>query len=388
MDPVEKTFDTVYYYSLKASRLVSNAAKAVSDTTCNAVESIANVVSSPPDKSNSSKLIAPSRHEFSLDISAGLQRLRNEKKLAIAALISVSALGLAGYFTTQKILALKKKKRRAIRLANGARKDVVLIVGSVSEPLTRYIAHDLENRGFIVYITSTNSKADVKFFNNESIQDIKSLIISDDFYQNDFNSQQLHKFDFLLSSEHIPFQGAEPNKLNLVGMVFVPDMYFPSGKFHLIPGSTWSNSFSKRSLLPLNLLSNGLIGLAEKYDSNIIFLTPTISSSLTIPYHSVENLTSILLQEICKNLAVEYEALNITNVKLGSIRINSNNNRKSFGIRGEPLKNLHYRLFDLLYSNHNSSIEYVGFGARFLSYFGCIIPRWLVRNYFDNYFGE
>lgn len=381
MDPVDKTFDTVYHWGQVVTDCANKLAKLATEATQSATDAVWKLTGddAPIYSSNPARGVGK---------SVGLSGLRSyvkSHKLLSSGAIALTIMGIAGYhYKTQS--TTHKKRRRAARLPNGARKDVVLIVGSVTEPLTRYIANDLENRGFIVYITSTNSQADMKFFQNESIQDIKSLIVSSDFNQSEFNQQQIHKFDYLLSSEHIPFQGAEPNKLDLVGIVFVPQLYFPGGKFHLLPSSTWTNSFQSTALLPLSLLSNGLIGLAEKHDSNVIFITPMISESLSLPYHSFENITNNFLKSISTNLANDYEDLNITNLKLGSISVNSNNNRKNFGIRGEPLKNLHYKIFDLINSDNNRAVDYVGFGARFLHYFAKWIPRWLIRNYFSSYF--
>lgn len=361
MDPVDKTFDTIYWWSQAVSRAAKNTGSYVSSQVSAVSESV-------------SGFYRPVEEE--IIVSEKWQSVGyRSSKLMISSVLALT-LGVSGLLYFKKAI---KKRRRAERLPNGARKDVILIVGSVVEPLTRFIAHDLETRGFIVYITSTNSKSDLKFFQNESVQDIKSFIISSDFKNNEFNTDQISKFDYLLSSEHIPFQGAKPNKLNLIGIIILPDFYFPSGKFHSIPPSTWDESIELNMLLPLNLFNNGLIGIAEKYDSNIIFITPTLSANLKLPYHSIENITSSFLSSLCENLSNDYDDLNITNLKLGSIKINSNNNKKTFGIKGESLKNLHHKIFDLLYNEHNSKIIYCGFGSRFLNYFGNLIPFWLIN---------
>lgn len=390
MDPVEKTFDTVYYLGQKAHNTLNGAVSAVNSTT----SSISNTVVSTFDSikgqsyTQSSSHVAKSHGFWDMN---GVRGFYNKNK-AFSSIIGVTALMVSGYllhrFVSSQISTTSRIKRRADRLPNGARKDVVLIVGSVTEPLTRYIANDLENRGFIVYITSTNSRADLKFFNNESVQDIKSLFVSCEPESIELNAEQIRKFDYLLSSDHIPFQGAEPNKLNLVGIIFVPDLYFPSGKFNMVPGSMWSSHIQDKMLLPLNLLASGLIGIAEKFDSNIIFITPILASSLQLPYHSVENIVSNFAQTLAQNIAQDHEGLNVTNIKLGSISINPNNNKKNFGIKGIPLKSLHYKIFDLLYNNDNNNVEYVGTWARSLDKFGSWIPRWLIRNYFDNYFAN
>ncbi|CCH42539.1 3-ketoacyl-CoA reductase [Wickerhamomyces ciferrii] len=400
VDPVEKTFDSVYYLGQRAQYAfnsavgtASEASSAVSDkvvSVCDGLYKITGLGGEGQASEQGHGIIGAggSGKIWGID---GIKTFQRKNKL-VSTLIGASTLGIAGYFLQQLVRSQllessKPKRRRAQRLENGARKDVVLIVGSVTEPLTRYVANDLENRGFIVYITSTNSKADLKFFNNESVQDVKSLIVSNEPNNDEFNADQLRKFDYLLSSDHIPFQGASPNKLNLVGIIVIPDLFFPSGKFHMIASSTWSNSMNNKIMLPLNLLTNGLIGVAEKFDSNIIFITPTLSSSVQLTYHSIENITSQFLQNLSFNLSQDYPNLNVTNIKLGSISVNCNNSKKNYGIKGIGLKSLHYKIFDLIYNDDNNSIEYIGTGSRFLNNFGGLIPRWLIRNYFDNYFG-
>jgi hypothetical protein len=44
-----------------------------------------------------------------------------------------------------------KRKRRAKRAGNGARKEVVVLAGPIGSMLTKSLIGDLERRGFIVY---------------------------------------------------------------------------------------------------------------------------------------------------------------------------------------------------------------------------------------------
>ena len=44
------------------------------------------------------------------------------------------------------------RKRRAGRGAGGSRKEVVIVAGTMHEPVTRSVVLDLERRGFIVYV--------------------------------------------------------------------------------------------------------------------------------------------------------------------------------------------------------------------------------------------
>lgn len=45
-----------------------------------------------------------------------------------------------------------RRRRRARRAPNGARKEIVVIAGPVGSPVTKSLMLDLEKRGFIVYV--------------------------------------------------------------------------------------------------------------------------------------------------------------------------------------------------------------------------------------------
>lgn len=68
------------------------------------------------------------------------------------------------------------KKRRAKRVSNGARLEVVVLVGSPSEPVVRSLALDLERRGFIVFIICNDVEEEV-MVQNESRPDIRPLAV-------------------------------------------------------------------------------------------------------------------------------------------------------------------------------------------------------------------
>lgn len=383
MDPVDKTFDTVFYWTNKVQNGLQRTTNSAVNTASSLKDYVVDTVNSTVD-SVISKGVDPTASDkvgsrFSSWNVTGLRDLMDDHR---AMMISGGVLALVIGVGQYRLImgSHRAKRRRAKRLANGARKDVVLLVGSVSEPLTRYISHDLVNRGFIVYITSTQSSADNKFFANEEYEDVKSLIISSKFQDEGFNRDQIRKFDLLLSSDHVPFQGATPNKLSLVGVVFVPDFYYPTGKFQSISSSMWENSFVQKSLIPLNLLSNGVIALAEKYDSNVIFLTSNVTSQLCLPYNAPESITTCVLQEVSLALSRDYPALNITNLRLGAIAITHNSTcKKSLGIKGDHIRLLHHKLFDLLYADDNTAVDYVGFGARLLQFCGHWVPKSILQ---------
>jgi len=69
-----------------------------------------------------------------------------------------------------------RKTRKARRLRNGGRSEVVVIAGSPTLPLTRSLALDMERKGFIVYIVC-NSMDDELLVQNLARPDIRPLTI-------------------------------------------------------------------------------------------------------------------------------------------------------------------------------------------------------------------
>ena len=65
-------------------------------------------------------------------------------------------------------------KRRAKRARNGARTEVVVVAGSPHSPLTRSLSHDLERRGFMVYIPVSDASEE-HIVQAESRMDIRPL---------------------------------------------------------------------------------------------------------------------------------------------------------------------------------------------------------------------
>jgi hypothetical protein len=87
----------------------------------------------------------------------------------------ILGIGVASLFLYSRRKAYGRK-RRAKRASNGARLEVVVIVGPPSEPIIRSLALDLERRGFIVFITCNDVEEEV-MVHNESRIDIRPLTI-------------------------------------------------------------------------------------------------------------------------------------------------------------------------------------------------------------------
>ncbi|KAK6464392.1 hypothetical protein DFJ63DRAFT_311698 [Scheffersomyces coipomensis] len=315
-----------------------------------------------------------------------------------------------------------KLKRRVPKLSNGARGDVVLIIGSPTEPLTRLIALDFEKRGFIVYLTILDEK-DFKYVESNPItDDINYLNLNESV---SFESQ-LIKFQQLLELAVIPFPGAESHNLTLKAIVFSPQLYFPIGPIENVMISTWSK-LQDKMFIYLKLFSSGLINLARLQSSKIILIYPNIISSLSIPYHSPETLFQTQLKSLFTILTreVSQHNLSVTQVKLGNLNISnqrsntsqrttalinseiknwnedikslyadnfsksqykSNPIKSSGGGKGTSLRELYHILFDLIYTppnRRNPSIVYCGTGARSYDIISGLIPEswieWILR---------
>ena len=95
-------------------------------------------------------------------------------KNKILTTVIVVAIGGVTYHVIKR--KSNRKKRRARKAGNGARLEVVAVVASPSEAITRSISLDLERRGFIVYIVCNTIEEEV-LVQNESRPDIKPLMI-------------------------------------------------------------------------------------------------------------------------------------------------------------------------------------------------------------------
>lgn len=321
-------------------------------------------------------------------------------------------------------------KRRVPKLANGARRDVVLVVGSPTEPMTRLIALDFEKRGFIVYLTILDVK-DFKYVElNPITDDINYLNLNDSFSYD----IQLIKFQELLDTPVVPFPGAKSHKLRFLGCVFAPSLYFPMGPIENITVASWLKIIERLQVI-LKLLSSGLISLIRQHQPycKLLVITSNIVSSLNLPYHAPETFYQKSVQNLFMSLTreVQQHNISITQVKLGNLNITNNpsgtsspqssstsssvnlvnseirswndemrdlyaNNFSKSHIKSNPIKNysrssmvgttnlrdLYHVLFDLLYPTDvnklNPSVVYCGSGARIYDWLAGFLPESLI----------
>ncbi|ODQ77682.1 hypothetical protein BABINDRAFT_172742 [Babjeviella inositovora NRRL Y-12698] len=338
-------------------------------------------------------------------------------------LVSVLTIGLAslsGYYYYQKCYLPRlsedstENKRRAKRMPNGARYEVVLIIGSPVEPLTRLIALDLEKRGFIVYITLT-SEHEVKFVETNRYNDFDYLDMVGT--PQDFELA-LMKFKQRMNERVVPFAGAQPHKLHLTSAIFIPDMAYPVGPVENISSGTWNRVTAKLNLY-LNFLAFGLVDIVRASSGKIILVNPVILPALKLPFHSPETITFNAVQDLFTCLHRELSSGNdiqVTQIRLGNMLISNqpisstkidnsiqremlawdDQTREIYaenftkvkhtsgpiqGVRGTPLRELYHLVYDLIYDQKRyvlGGVCYCGSGARIYDIIGGLLPHWMI----------
>ncbi|KAJ8145342.1 hypothetical protein OY671_001578 [Metschnikowia pulcherrima] len=320
--------------------------------------------------------------------------------------VLASGLGLGGlvYYRRQRLLSSgsgRPKRRRAPKLANGARRDVILVVGSPTEPMTRLLALDFEKRGFIVYVTILDDK-DFRYVQSNTItDDVNYLNLSSD---GDY-SADLNKFRAVLNVEVVPMKGAEPHLLKLSAVVFTPNLYFPLGPIENTPASSWDKVMARLGVYT-RLMNQGLLDLVRDQKCKVIAVIPSIVSCLRLSYHATESVFQNSLKDLFLTLSKELkpQGISVTQVRLGNLNLSNtralpaskrtkisgvieaevrswssdmqalygpqfqktqtrSNSVGSMGSQG--LRGLNHLLFDLIFaSKGNPSVVYYGSGAR------------------------
>ncbi|CAI5756055.1 unnamed protein product [Candida verbasci] len=348
-------------------------------------------------------------------LSTKLLNSISENKLKYFSVFSIG-LGLSSYYIYQKSLPKVNFKRRVPKLRNGIRKDVVLIIGSPIEPLTRLIALDFEKRGFIVYLTLFDN-TDCKYIQSNPItKDLNYLNLLEHHSMED----NLTQFQQIFKS---PIKSMDTEYfLNLKSVLFAPNFYFPIGPIENIAISSWIK-LNEKMLQIFKVLSSGLIKLIRNQQSKLILIYPNIISNLKVPYNCPEiifqnnlsNLFTVLQRELSKKHEIQ-----TTTIKLGNLNISNNSNKtsnsrienlinseirswsnemknlysenfassqyksnpiQSSGGKGTNLKELYHLLYDLIYNKQykiNPNVIYCGKGARLYDLIGKLLPDSLI----------
>ncbi|GMM33771.1 hypothetical protein DASC09_010960 [Saccharomycopsis crataegensis] len=392
--------------------------------------------------------------QIDIDHGAGIGNFLNNNKKLISFLLGGAIVGgifYNFYFKNQNenIITIRNNKkyiktnktRRAKRLKNGARTNVVIIIGSPLEPLIRIVANDLEKRGFIVYITAINER-EIQEINAENSEDIRAFKL--DSLDEETLNTQIESFGNTINGPVVPFAQAKAHHLKLIGVLIVPDLYYPVGPVENIGLKGWSDCLNAKIMSPLVLFSNKFVNVIRKNNSiefgdkslnvmstKLIFLSPNLVSSINLPFHAPETVAINSLNYIFESFAREIITdntlnLQVISLKIGALNIFNHSSNKdtqekikiqlqnqilgwgdhmkaiygsnfkhicllsgpSPNIRGANLRELNYKIFDLLYSDINSSkkvtykrdlkIAHVGRGSRSYDFLGKYLPHGLI----------
>lgn len=237
-----------------------------------------------------------------------------ENRLAVG-LVTATSLGLGSYIVTQR-RAARSKKRRAKRASNGARQEVLVLAGSPHDAILKSLALDLERRGFIVFVV-VNSMDDEQLVISLGGRDIRPLNI--DLLDTAGAEASIARLEAYVSFPVSAFQGAHPHHLHFAGMILLPDSYFPTGPVEMISADVWSDVLNLRLLSPF-ITAKLFIRLLRAHQSRLLVLTPTITHSLSPPFHAPEAVAVAALDSFTDSLRRELKPLHVdvAQIKLGT----------------------------------------------------------------------
>ncbi|EXJ88338.1 hypothetical protein A1O1_05268 [Capronia coronata CBS 617.96] len=237
------------------------------------------------------------------------------------------------------------RKRRARKLPNGAKKEIVVLACSTfHDPLTRSLALDLERRGYVVYVTVSSTEED-SLVQQEAKADLRPLWIdltstvpnpAVDVHPNlEPIRELLKKSSSPASSPHRnrSAQGSSMGNMTLAGIVVFPGCSgYPEGPLALLPPSDLVDSINTRLVSPVLTVQQFLPLLANhstdsKSPSSIVIAYPSIPNSLAPPRQIPECLVASSLSALAASLRREIHAakanITVSELKLGNFDMGS-----------------------------------------------------------------
>ncbi|KAF3939582.1 hypothetical protein ABW19_dt0201379 [Dactylella cylindrospora] len=256
-----------------------------------------------------------------------------DHKLLIAGLAVVA---VGGVYVVKKRRRERGRRRKALKAANGARKEVVVIHGQPHDPLLKSTAHDLERRGFIVYV-AVSSHDDEQLVMNEGKADIRPLQI--DILDTLSAQASISRFSSYLRSASTPFPGAPSHHLRLTAVILIPDSHYPSGPIETIPLDHWSDTFNLKLVRTL-AIAQLFLPIIVDFKARVLFVTPSIPYSLKLPFHAPEVVTVGALEGVieCLRREVEYTGVEVVWIRTGTVDLgHSRQNNTSSATRADVL---------------------------------------------------
>ncbi|PNS19098.1 hypothetical protein CAC42_1834 [Sphaceloma murrayae] len=325
------------------------------------------VVAAPPPRP---RRLAPATY-----ISC-LQSWALNHKAVTAGLLAFVGTGAVYLFVQRKAY---RSRRRAKRTANGARTEVVVLAGSAMSPLTTALALDLERRGYVVYVV-TNSPEDIQHVRSQSRVDVLPFNI--DLAYPDVAQDQVNRVHELLSRHHYQVEGEHGHRLNLAGVILIPDAQFQQSLVAETSPEVWSNALNAKVLNTI-ITTQHLWPLITDFHSRVLLLSPSIIPSLNPPGHGVQSTVAGALHGFCASLAAELRprGIPLTRFKLGHLEMPGSHAKSVDAkrrVKGTPLRKLHDSVFDALQSSRPWSTYHVGKGSLTYDMIGSWLPAGIV----------
>lgn len=240
------------------------------------------------------------------------------------------------------------RKRRAKKLPNGAKKEIVVLACSTfHDPLTRSLAVDLERRGYIVYVTVSSTEED-SLVQQEAKPDLRPLWIDltstvpNPAYDTHPDLEPIRE---LLSKTSRPVSPSSPRasinsrpyEMSLAGLIIFPGCSgYPVGPLALLHPSDVVDSVNTRLLQPLLTVQQFLPLLARhsvdpKFPTSIIIAYPSIPQSLTppaeVPSTMVSTSLCALASSLRREVSVSSANIVVSELKLGNFDLGSTYSR-------------------------------------------------------------
>ena len=264
--------------------------------------------------------------------------------------IIAAVLAFAG--TTAYLVHHRKRaharKRRAKKLPNGAKKEIVVLACSTfHDPLTRSLAVDLERRGYIVYVTVSSTEED-SLVQQEAKPDLRPLWIDltstvpNPAYDTHPDLEPIRELLSKTSRSVSPASprvsiGSKPYEHSLAGIILFPGCSgYPVGPLALLHPTDIVDSINTRLLQPLLTVQQFLPLLARhSFDPNsptsIVIAYPSIPQSLTppaeVPSTMISTSLSALASSLRREISVSKANIVVTELKLGNFDLGSTYSR-------------------------------------------------------------
>lgn len=261
-----------------------------------------------------------------------------------------TAIAIVVAFTSTSIFLIHRRKkaharkRRARKLPNGVKKEIVVLACSTfHDALTRSLALDLERRGYVVYVTVSSTDED-SLIQQEAKSDLRPLWIdltstvpnpAVDVHPN------LEPIRDLLTKSSRPsspsssrsFQGSSLGNMTLAGVVIFPGCSgYSEGPLALLPPSDIVDTLNTRLVSPVLTIQQFLPLLANhstdtKSPASIVIAYPSIPQSLNSPRQIPECLVTSSLSTLASSLRREIHAANanitVSELKMGNFDMGS-----------------------------------------------------------------